>query len=57
MIWDNTFNRFDPTASFGGYKESGFGGRDKSVFAHDNYCELKTIWIDISERSVDETIR
>ena len=25
VIWDNTFNRFDPTASFGGYKESGFG--------------------------------
>ena len=22
---DNTFNRFDPAASFGGYKESGFG--------------------------------
>jgi aldehyde dehydrogenase (NAD+) len=21
----NTFNRFDPTAPFGGYKESGFG--------------------------------
>ena len=25
VIWDNTFNRFDPTAAFGGYKESGFG--------------------------------
>jgi aldehyde dehydrogenase (NAD+) len=25
VIWDNTFNRFDPTASFGGYRESGFG--------------------------------
>ena len=25
VIWDNTFNRFDPAASFGGYKESGFG--------------------------------
>lgn len=25
VIWDNTFNRFDPTASFGGYGESGFG--------------------------------
>ena len=23
-------------------------------FAHDNYCELKTIWIDVSDRSVDE---
>ena len=25
VIWDNTFNKFDPTASFGGYKESGYG--------------------------------
>ncbi|MGO1971879.1 MAG: aldehyde dehydrogenase family protein [Propionibacteriaceae bacterium] len=25
VVWDNTFNRFDPAASFGGYKESGFG--------------------------------
>jgi aldehyde dehydrogenase (NAD+) len=27
VIWDNTFNRFDPAASFGGYKESGFGAK------------------------------
>ena len=25
VIWANTFNRFDPTAPFGGYQESGFG--------------------------------
>jgi len=25
VVWANTFNRFDPTAAFGGYKESGFG--------------------------------
>ena len=25
VVWDNTFNRFDPAAAFGGYKESGFG--------------------------------
>jgi aldehyde dehydrogenase (NAD+) len=25
VIWANTYNRFDPTAPFGGYKESGFG--------------------------------
>ena len=25
VVWENTFNRFDPTAPFGGYKESGFG--------------------------------
>ena len=25
VIWQNTYNKFDPTAAFGGYKESGFG--------------------------------
>jgi aldehyde dehydrogenase (NAD+) len=25
VIWDNTWNRFDPAAPFGGYQESGFG--------------------------------
>lgn len=25
VVWANTFNRFDPTAAFGGYQESGFG--------------------------------
>ncbi|MBA2614386.1 MAG: aldehyde dehydrogenase family protein [Actinobacteria bacterium] len=25
VVWGNTFNRFDPTSPFGGFKESGFG--------------------------------
>jgi aldehyde dehydrogenase (NAD+) len=25
VIWTNTFNKFDPTSPFGGYKESGYG--------------------------------
>ncbi|MDQ6807826.1 MAG: aldehyde dehydrogenase family protein, partial [Verrucomicrobiota bacterium] len=25
IVWANTFNKFDPTSPFGGYKESGFG--------------------------------
>jgi gamma-glutamyl-gamma-aminobutyraldehyde dehydrogenase len=57
LVTVNCFGEGDATTPFGGYKESGFGGRDKSVFAHDNYCELKTIWIDVSERSVAETVR
>jgi acyl-CoA reductase-like NAD-dependent aldehyde dehydrogenase len=32
---------------FGGYKESGFGGKDKSLMAHDQYTETKTIWIQL----------
>ncbi|MCU5775311.1 aldehyde dehydrogenase [Erwiniaceae bacterium BAC15a-03b] len=44
----NCFGEGDASTPFGGYKQSGFGGRDKSVFAHDQYTELKTIWIDLS---------
>ena len=25
VVWANTYNEFDPTSPFGGYKESGFG--------------------------------
>jgi len=25
VVWANTYNRFDPSSPFGGYKESGFG--------------------------------
>ncbi len=41
----NCFSEGDMTTPFGGYKESGFAGRDKSVYAHEQYTELKTIWI------------
>ncbi len=44
----NCFSEGDITTPFGGYKQSGFGGRDKSVYAHDQYCELKTTWIKLS---------
>jgi len=31
VVWANTFNRFDPTSPFGGYKESGFGREGGTV--------------------------
>ncbi len=52
----NCFGEGDITTPFGGYKQSGFGGRDKSIFAHDQYTELKTIWIDTADRRVDGEI-
>lgn len=51
VVTVNCFGEGDITTPFGGYKESGFGGRDKSIWAHDQYTELKTIWIDISEHT------
>lgn len=45
----NSFGEGDSTTPFGGYKQSGFGGRDKSVHAHDQYTQLKTIWLDLTD--------
>ncbi|RMV78243.1 Aldehyde dehydrogenase protein [Pseudomonas caricapapayae] len=57
IVTVNCFGEGDASTPFGGYRESGFGGRDKSVLAHDQYTEIKTIWIDVSDRSVDETVK
>lgn len=43
----NCFSEGDITTPFGGYKQSGFSGRDKSIWAHEQYTEQKTIWIEI----------
>ena len=39
VVWANTFNKFDPTSPFGGYKESGFG-REGGVQGLGAYCRL-----------------
>jgi len=39
VVWANTFNKFDPTSPFGGYKESGFG-REGGVQGLEAYVEL-----------------
>lgn len=44
----NCFSEGDITTPFGGFKESGFAGRDKSLRAHEQYTELKTIWLQLS---------
>ena len=44
----NCYGEGDITTPFGGFKQSGFGGRDKSIAAHEQYTELKTIWMDLS---------
>ena len=43
----NCYSEGDMTTPFGGYKLSGFGGHDKSVHAHHQYTETKTIWIQL----------
>lgn len=41
----NSYSEGDISTPFGGFKQSGFGGRDKSIYAYDQYVEKKTIWI------------
>jgi aldehyde dehydrogenase (NAD+) len=40
VVWANTFNKFDPTAPFGGYKESGIG-REGGVHGLAAYCQVQ----------------
>jgi aldehyde dehydrogenase (NAD+) len=40
VIWANTFNKFDPTSPFGGYKESGVG-REGGLHGLDAYLGLE----------------
>jgi len=44
----NCFSEGDITTPFGGFKQSGFAGRDKSIWAHEQYTELKTIWMQLT---------
>lgn len=52
----NCYGEGDISTPFGGYKQSGFGGRDNSVHAHDQYTELKTIWIDLSDPAAGDNV-
>jgi aldehyde dehydrogenase (NAD+) len=39
VVWANTYNRFDPSSPFGGYKESGFG-REGGLHGLEPYLDL-----------------
>jgi len=45
----NCFSEGDISTPFGGFKQSGFGGRDNSLQAHDQYSEVKTVWLDLAD--------
>ncbi len=45
----NCFGEGDISTPFGGFGQSGFGGRDNSLSAHDQYTQLKTIWVDLAD--------
>lgn len=39
VVWANTYNKFDPTSPFGGYKESGYG-REGGIHGLEAYVKL-----------------
>ena len=44
----NVYCEGDITTPFGGYKLSGFGGKDNAAQAHDQYTEMKSVYMNIS---------
>lgn len=51
----NSFGEGDISTPFGGFKASGFSGRDKGIHAHDQYTQVKTIWVDLAD-DADEAV-
>ena len=43
----NAYSEGDVFTPFGGFKESGFGGRDKGLESINQYTETKTVWISV----------
>ena len=43
-VWINTYGNFDPSVSYGGFKQSGFG-RDLGPHAMEAYTEMKSVWV------------
>lgn len=50
VIAVNHFSEGDFTTPFGGFKQSGFMGRDKSIWANKQYTELKSVFIQLADR-------
>ena len=46
-VWVNTYNMYDATTPFGGYKTSGFG-RECGPEALDGYTQTKSVWISLA---------
>jgi acyl-CoA reductase-like NAD-dependent aldehyde dehydrogenase len=45
-VWVNTYNLYDPSLPFGGFKQSGFG-RELGMEALESYLETKSVWVDL----------
>jgi acyl-CoA reductase-like NAD-dependent aldehyde dehydrogenase len=45
-VWVNTYGLFDPSVSYGGYKQSGFG-RDLGLHSMEAFTEMKSVWVNL----------
>jgi acyl-CoA reductase-like NAD-dependent aldehyde dehydrogenase len=50
-VWINTYNMIHPASPFGGYKQSGYG-RELGKHALDLYTEIKSVWVDLSDKPI-----
>ena len=46
IVWVNTYSKFDPAVSFGGYKMSGFG-KELGSEGIDEYLRTKSVWMGV----------
>ncbi len=52
----NCYGEGNIATPFGGYKQSGFGGRDNGISAHDQFTETKTIWVDLTDPAEQDNV-
>ena len=45
-VWINTYGLFDPSVSYGGFKQSGFG-RDLGRHSMEAFTEMKSVWVSL----------
>ncbi len=45
-VWINTAGQYDPSVSFGGYKQSGFG-RELGMHSIETYTQTKSVWVSL----------
>ncbi|MBA2724846.1 MAG: aldehyde dehydrogenase family protein, partial [Actinobacteria bacterium] len=45
-IWINGSGMYDPSVSFGGFKQSGFG-RELGIHSMESYTEMKSVWMSL----------
>lgn len=51
VVWINTYNMIHPASPFGGYKQSGYG-RELGKHALDLYTQVKSVWVDLSDKPI-----